>query len=120
MAERACVVMVWRVRRAGFFTSGVTFPSPARASITMPADKASILSWGVCDDLLTGLAGLSALAALARILGLPWLLQKYVRIKVCQRGSSDAQNLLSLIFALCTGGGHANAVDALVVSHNLS
>lgn len=37
--------MVWRVRHAlDFFTSGVTFSSPARASTTMPADKAPILS----------------------------------------------------------------------------
>ena len=79
----------------------------------MPADKAPILSYGVCDDPLTGFAGLPALAALARILRLPWILQKYVHVKVRQRGSSDAQNLLSLIFALCTGGGHLNAVDAL-------
>ena len=79
----------------------------------MPADKAPKLSYGVCDSLLTNLAGLPALARLARTLGLPWVLQKYVCIKVRQRGSSDAQNLLSLIFALCTGGGHLNAVDAL-------
>ena len=81
--------------------------------MAMPADKAPKLSYGVCDNLLTGLAGLPAIAALARILGLPWALQKHVRIKVRQRGCSDAQNLLSLIFALCTGGGHLNTVDAL-------
>ena len=79
----------------------------------MPADKAPKLSYGVCDNLLTGLAGLPAIAALARLLGLPWLLQKHVRIKVRQRGCSDSQNVLSMIFALCTGGGHLNAVDAL-------
>ena len=65
------------------------------------------------SELLTGLAGLPAIAALARIFDLPWILQKYVRIKVRQRGSSDAQNLLSLIFRLCPGGGYLDAVDAL-------
>ena len=79
----------------------------------MPADKAPKISYGVCDSLLTGLAGLPVIARLARTLGLPWLLRKGVRVKVRQRGSTDAQNLLSLIFALCTGGGHLNAVDAL-------
>ncbi len=79
----------------------------------MPADKAPKLSYGICDGLLTGLAGLPALARLARSLGLPWLLQQYVQIKVRQRGCSDAQNLLSLIFGLATGGGHLNTVDAL-------
>ncbi len=37
----------------------------------MLADKAFEFLYGVCDNLLTGLAELSAVAALSRILGLP-------------------------------------------------
>ena len=79
----------------------------------MSADKAPKLSYGVCDGLLTGLAGLPTLARLARSLGLPWKLQQLVQVKRRQRGSTDAQSLLTLIYTLATGGGHLNAVDAL-------
>ena len=79
----------------------------------MFADKAPKLSYGVCDGLLTGLAGLPAIARLARIVGLPWKLQELVHVKRRQRGATDAQSVLSLVYTLATGGGHLNAVDAL-------
>ena len=79
----------------------------------MFADKAPKLSYGVCDGLLTGLAGLPAIARLARIVGLPWKLQELVHVKRRQRGSTDAQSVLTLVYTLATGGGHLNAVDAL-------
>ena len=47
----------------------------------MSADKAPRLSCGVCDGLLTGLAGLPPIARLGRILGLPWKFQQLVHVK---------------------------------------
>ncbi len=71
------------------------------------------LAYGVCDDDLTGLAGLGVVARLARFLGLPELLVAAVRLQRCRCGGSDMQRLLALSYFACAGGGHLNAVDAL-------
>ncbi len=79
----------------------------------MSPDSAPTLAYGVCDDDLTGLAGLGVVARLARFLGLPEKLAASVRLKRRRRGCSDVQMLLALIYSACAGGGHLNAVDAL-------
>ncbi len=81
----------------------------------MPLSPASAptLAYGVCDDDLTGLAGLGVVARLARFLGLPEQLAASVRLQRRRRGCSDAQMLLALIYSGCAGGGHLTAVDAL-------
>ncbi len=73
-------------------------------------DSAPTLAYGVCDDNLTGLAGLGVVARLARFLGLPEKLAASVRRR---RGGSDVQRLLALLYAACAGGGHLHAGDAL-------
>ena len=79
----------------------------------MSADKAPKLSYGVCDGLLTGLAGRPTIARLARFPGLPWKFQKHMHVKRHRCGSSDMQSLLTLVYSLATGSGHLNAVDGL-------
>ncbi len=79
----------------------------------MSPDSAPTLAYGVCDDDLTGLAGLGVVARLARFLGLPEKLAASVRLKRRRRGCSDVQMLLALIYSACAGGGHLHAVDAL-------
>ncbi len=81
----------------------------------MPLSPASAptLAYGVCDDDLTGLAGLGVVARLARFLGLPAKLAASVRLQRRRRGGSDGQRLLALLYAACAGGGHLHAVDAL-------
>ncbi len=78
----------------------------------LPA-SAPTLACGVCDDHLTGLAGLGVVARLARFLGLPELLAAAVHLQRRRRGGSDGRRLLALIYSACTGGGHLHAVDAL-------
>ncbi len=71
----------------------------------MPLSPASAptLACGICDDNLTGLAGLGVVARLARFLGLPEMLAASVRL---QRGGSAGQLLLALLYAACAGTGH--------------
>ncbi len=76
-------------------------------------DSAPTLAYGVCDDDLTGLAGLGVVGRLARFLGLPEKLAASVRLQRRRRGGSDVQRLLALIYSACAGGGHLHAVDAL-------
>ncbi len=83
------------------------------ASWPLSPDSAPTLAYGVCDDDLTGLAGLGVVAQLARFLGLPEQLAASVRLQRRRRGGSDAQMLLALIYAACADGGHLTAVDAL-------
>lgn len=52
-------------------------------------------------------------ARLARSLGLPWMPQKRVHVKVHPRGCSDAQTPLSLVCTLTVGSAHLHAVEAL-------
>ncbi len=79
----------------------------------MSPDSAPTLAYGVCDDDLTGLAGLGVVARLARFLGLPEKLAAAVRLQRRRRGGSDGQRLLALLYAACAGGGHLHAGDAL-------
>ncbi len=67
-------------------------------------DSAPTLAYGVCDDGLTGLAGLGVVARLARLLGLPEKLAVSVRLQRRRRGGS-AGLLLALLYAACAGGG---------------
>ncbi len=78
----------------------------------MSPDSAPTLAYGVCDDDLTGLAGLGVVARLARFLGLPEQLAASVRLQRRRRGCSDVQMLLALIYSACAGAGHLHAVDA--------
>ncbi len=71
--------------------------------------SAPTLAYGVCDDGLTGLAGLGVVARPAWVLGLA----AAVRLQRRRRGGSDGQMLLALIYSACAGGGHLHAVDAL-------
>ncbi len=66
------------------------------APLPLSPDSAPTLAYGVCDDDLTGLAGLGVVARLARFLGLPEKLAAAVRLKRRRRGCSDAQMLLAL------------------------
>ncbi len=75
--------------------------------------SAPTLAYDVCDDDLTGLAGLGVVARLARFLGLPEKLAASVRLQHRRRGCSDVQMLLALIYSACAGGRHLHAVDAL-------
>ncbi len=75
--------------------------------------RAPTLAYGVCDDDLTGLAGLGVVARLARFLGLPEKLAASIRLQRRRRGGSAGQLLLALIYSACAGGGHLHAVDAL-------
>ncbi len=68
-------------------------------------DSAPTLAYGVCDDDLTGLAGLGVVARLVRFLGLPEQLAASVRLQRRRRGGSDVQRLLALIYSACAGGG---------------
>ena len=83
----------------------------------MSADKAPKPSYGVCDGLLTGLAGRPTIARLERFLGLPWKFQKHMYVKRHRCGRSDMQSLLTLVYTLATGSGHLNAVDGLESAH---
>ncbi len=67
--------------------------------------SAPTLACGVCDDHLTGLAGLGVVARLARFLGLPEKLAASVRLQRRRRGGSAVQLLLALIYSACAGGG---------------
>ena len=89
------------------------FPRAVRVPFSTSADKAPKLSYGVCDGLLTGLAGRPTIARLARFPGLPWKFQKHMHVKRHRCGSSDMQSLLTLVYSLATGSGHLNAVDGL-------
>ncbi len=73
-------------------------------------DSAPTLAYGVCNDDLTGLAGLGVVA---QFLELPEKLAAAVRLQRRRRGGSAGQRLLALIYAACAGGGHLHAVDAL-------
>ncbi len=66
-------------------------------------DSTPTLAYEVCDDDLTGLAGLGVVARLARFRGLPEKLAASVRLKRRRRGCSDVQMLLALIYS--AGGG---------------
>ncbi len=66
--------------------------------------SAPTLAYGVCDNDLTGLAGLGVVARLARFLGLPEKLAASVRLQRRRCGGSDGQ-LLALLYAACAGGG---------------
>ncbi len=104
----------WSVRVLPFGgTSRFFWRSPCPLSPASPA-SAPTLTCGVCDEPLTGLAGLGGVARLTRFLGLPARLAKAVRLR---RGGSDGQRLLALIYAACAGGGHLHAVDALGADH---
>ncbi len=83
------------------------------ASWPLSPDSAPTLAYGVCDDDLTGLAGLGVVARLARFLGLPEQLAASVRLQRRRRGGSAGQRLLALLYAACAGGGHLHAGDAL-------
>ncbi len=76
-------------------------------------DSAPTLAYDVCDDDLTGLAGLGVVVRLARFLGLPEKLAASVHFQRRRRGGSDGQMLLALIYSACAGEGHLHAVDAL-------
>ncbi len=93
-------------------TSGVHLDF-LEAPLPMSPDSAPTLAYGVCNDHLTGLAGLGMVARLARFLGLPEKLAASVRLQRRRRGCSAVQRLLALIYAACAGGGHLTAVDAL-------
>lgn len=66
----------------------------------MSADKAPTFSYEVRD-------GLPMIARLARVLGLPWKLQKHVHIKCRQRGATDALAPMTAAFprtaVICAG-----------------
>jgi len=65
------------------------------------------------DELLTSKGGLTFLARFAYQLGLPSLLAKNIKLKVRNRGPSDVQYLLSLIYSLALGEGDLCDVDLL-------
>ncbi len=94
------------------FTSGVHLDFLEAPWPLSPA-SAPTLAYGVCDDDLTGLAGLGGVARLARFLGLPEKLAASVRLQRRRRGGSAGQLLLALLYAACAGGGRLTAVDAL-------
>ncbi len=71
------------------------------------------LAYGVCNDDLTGRAGLGVVARLARFRGLPEQLAASVRLQRRRRGGSTGQRLLALRYSACAGGGHLHAGDAL-------
>ncbi len=75
--------------------------------------RAPTLACGVYNDDWTGLAGRGGVARLARFLGLPEKLTASVRLQHRQRGGSDGQMRLALIYAACAGGGDLHAGDAL-------
>lgn len=79
----------------------------------MPSSKAPKIDFAVTDEQLTGSAGLALVANLAGGLDLPCQLAQRVRLKRRQRGCSDEQMLLSLIYCFCAGGGHLSDVDSL-------
>ncbi len=66
-------------------------------------DSAPTLAYGVCNDDLTGLAGLGIVARLARFLGLPEKLAAAVRFQRRRRGGSDGQMLLRPLIRYCVG-----------------
>ena len=65
------------------------------------------------DDKLTSTAGLVFVSALSKRLGLAEGIAKNVRVKKRQRGCSDHQMLMSLIYSFCSGNGHLSDIDAL-------
>ncbi len=76
-------------------------------------DRAPTLAYGVCDDDLTGLAGLGVGVRLARFLGLPEQLAVAVRLQRRRRSGRAGQLLLARTYAACAGGGHLHTVAAL-------
>ncbi len=83
------------------------------APLPLSPASAPTLAYDVCDDDLTGRAGLGVVARLARFLGLPELLAASARLQRRRRGGSAGQMLLALLYAACAGGGHLHAIDAL-------
>jgi len=67
---------------------------------------------GFTDSRITGNGGHIFLSKAAKRFGLPALL-KQIRLKQRRRGSSDSEQLLSLIYNLASGQGHLSDLDAL-------
>lgn len=65
------------------------------------------------DELITSKGGLTFLAQFASQLGLPELLAQNLKLKVRNRGPSDVQYLLSLIYSMALGEGDLCDVDLL-------
>ena len=65
------------------------------------------------DDQISSFSGSVFISRLARQFGLKRLLSDAVRLKVRNRGASDAEFLQSLIFCLAAGQGHLCDVDRL-------
>ena len=65
------------------------------------------------DDRLTGFGGASALAAMAKRLGLFRALADAVRVKARRRGASDAESFWALIASLACGNGALSDLDTL-------
>ena len=82
-------------------------------STIIHSDSAPSLRFDFTSEQLTGNAGL---AFLARFVSLPAVLSKRVRLKRRQRGCRDDQNLLTLLYSFCAGGGHLSDVDALAAN----
>ena len=65
------------------------------------------------DELLTSKGGLTFLARFASLLHLPQMLAQNINLKLRNRGPSDAQYLLSLIYSMALGEGDLCDVDLL-------
>ena len=65
------------------------------------------------DEAITANAGTVFLSRMAEEFDLPWLLGDALQIKKRDRGASDAQMLLSLIYSLAQGEGALKDVDRL-------
>ena len=65
------------------------------------------------DDAITNAAGSIFLSTISQQLGLPALLQEQLRVKVRDRGATDAETMLALIYSLAQGEGCLADVDRL-------
>ena len=65
------------------------------------------------DDQISSSAGSYFISRMSDYLGLPGLLSDNLHLKSRQRGASDAQMLLSLIYCLAQGDGSIVDVDRL-------
>lgn len=66
----------------------------------------------ITDEQLTGLAGLHFVAAMAHRLKIPTLIRQAIHVKQRQRGCSDTETLLGIIYSLAAGNGSLRDLDA--------